>query len=320
MEKGKRTQDRKRKIDRMLIQQTLFHVDAPPSILVVHLSVVGQFTIVVGVDNSQDIKWIPYVFQISALAPNKYCVTLETQFSPKTPPTKKLSSGSKGEMNHRRQWFAPINSQFSSSSSTHIQRVIILFIDWKVSQITLILIGSLFFIISRSAFQCRCLILKYTELVHSAMCLYVYNRTLTHVPNKVQLKLDAHLFTIIIIIIIKPNLFAFIYAIGVGFSRSLSLYSIGCALCTLDYHITFTTKEQRKCKREWRKHHVCACVCVFMCVCVFVHQQTVNTFFFVRIMVVCCWLDVRTFDDVVFVIYFIFISCFSLFLCGKNFF
>lgn len=137
-------------------------------VLVVHLRTVGQFTIVVvGVDDSQDIKWIPYVFLIKTLAPNKYYVTLETQFRPDTPPT------SKSEMIHQRRWFALIDSQFSSSSNTHSPRMYFslfsLFIDRKVSQITLILIGSLFFIISRLCFSMQTLDFKVHKLVHSAV-------------------------------------------------------------------------------------------------------------------------------------------------------
>lgn len=56
-----------------------------PKHRVVHLSVVGQFTIVVGVDNSPDeMDSVCFFFLwIKTLAPNKYYVTLETQFRPK---------------------------------------------------------------------------------------------------------------------------------------------------------------------------------------------------------------------------------------------
>lgn len=102
-------------------------------------------------------------------------------------------------------------------------------------------------------------------------------------------------------------------------NRGLILYSIGCALCTLDYHITFTTQESIGREREECTTYMHARV--FMCM--FVHQQTVNTFFFVRIMVVCCWLDWLTVCACFVVIYFISSLIFhilsSLFLCGKNF-
>lgn len=85
----------------------------------------------------------------------------------------KLSSESESEMIHQRRWFALIDSQFSSSSNTHSPRMYFslfsLFIDRKVSQITLILIGSLFFIISRLCFSMQTLDFKVHKLVHSAV-------------------------------------------------------------------------------------------------------------------------------------------------------
>lgn len=53
-------------------------------------------------------------------------------------------------------------------------------------------------------------------------------------PNKVQLKLDAHLF--IIIIIIKPNLFSFIYAIEVGFSIQLGVLCVHWIITSPSLH------------------------------------------------------------------------------------
>lgn len=48
-------------------------------------------------------------------------------------------------------------------------------------------------------------------------------------------------------------------------NRGLILYSIGCALCTLDYHITFTTQESIGREREECTTYMHARV--FVCVC-----------------------------------------------------
>lgn len=145
-------------------------------VLVVHLRTVGQFTIVVvGVDDSQDIKWIPYVSRIKTLAPNKYYVTLETQFRPDTPPTTKKTNS---RVKVRAKWYTNGDDSLLSilnfqAVPIHIHRVctslFFLFIDRKVSQITLILIGSLFFIISRLCLSMQMLDFKVHKLVHSAV-------------------------------------------------------------------------------------------------------------------------------------------------------
>lgn len=129
------------------------------------------------------------------------------------------SSESKSEMIHQwRWWFSLIDSFAIFKHYIYRARMCVLyirfpFVDRKVSQITLILIGS-FSLLSLSL--ALALPFNADAWFQSTPIGSAYTST-----NKVQLKLKlgAHLF----ITIIKPNLFSFIYAIEVGFSIQLGV-------------------------------------------------------------------------------------------------